>query len=111
VISFHDAAHLRGRRRIAQAPAGAARANAPPRGHDRAGAKQPAYSVPADVDIEADARRIETFIADTNCLVLIGHGVATLGRTISEAYHRLPSFTSEVQRNIVAEELAAHQAH
>jgi ribulose-5-phosphate 4-epimerase/fuculose-1-phosphate aldolase len=68
---------------------------------------KPAYYVPADVDVEADARRIETFIADTNCLVLIGHGVTTLGRTISEAYHRLTSFTSEVRRNIAAEQLAA----
>jgi len=68
---------------------------------------KPAYYVPADVDVEAGARRIETFIADTNCLVLIGHGVTTLGRTISEAYHRLTSFTSEVRRNIAAEELAA----
>ena len=67
---------------------------------------KPAYYVPADVDVEVDAARIEGFIQDTNCLVLVGHGVTTLGRTLSEAYHRLTSFTSEVRRNIVAEQLA-----
>jgi ribulose-5-phosphate 4-epimerase/fuculose-1-phosphate aldolase len=68
---------------------------------------KPAYYVPADVDVEVDAARIEHFIQDTNCLVLVGHGVTTLGRTLSEAYHRLTSFTSEVRRNIIAEQLAA----
>jgi ribulose-5-phosphate 4-epimerase/fuculose-1-phosphate aldolase len=68
---------------------------------------KPAHYVPADVDVEVDARRIEGFIQDTNCLVLVGHGVTTLGRTLSEAYHRLTSFTSEVRRNIIAEQLAA----
>jgi len=68
---------------------------------------KPAYYVPADVDVEVDAARIEAFIADTNCLVLIGHGVTTLGRSLSEGYHRLNSFTSEVRRNIIAEQLAA----
>ena len=68
---------------------------------------KPPYYIPADVDVEADAQRIEDFIADTNCLVLIGHGVTTVGRTLSEAYHRLNSFTSEVRRNMLAEQLAA----
>ena len=68
---------------------------------------KPAYYVPADVDVEVDAQRIDGFIQDTNCLVLVGHGVTTLGRTLSEAYHRLNSFTSEVRRNIIAEQLAA----
>ena len=54
-----------------------------------------------------DARQIEPFIDGTNCLVLLGHGLTTLGRTISEAYHRLTAFTSEVRRNILAEQLAA----
>jgi ribulose-5-phosphate 4-epimerase/fuculose-1-phosphate aldolase len=68
---------------------------------------KPPYYLPADVDVESDARRIETFIQDTNCLVLLGHGITTLGRNLSEAYHRLNSFTSEVRRVIAAEHLAA----
>jgi len=39
--------------------------------------------------------------------VLLGHGVTTLGRNVSEAYHRLNSLTAEVRRNIEAELLAA----
>ncbi len=68
---------------------------------------KPPYYLPAEMDVEEDAARISEFIADTNCLVLMGHGVTTLGRTLSEAYHRLTSFTSEVRRNIAAEHLAA----
>jgi L-fuculose-phosphate aldolase len=39
--------------------------------------------------------------------VLLGHGVTTLGRNVSEAYHRLNSLTAEVRRNIDAELLSA----
>jgi L-fuculose-phosphate aldolase len=35
------------------------------------------------------------------------HGVTTLGRSISEAYHRLNTLASEVRRCILAEQLAA----
>ncbi len=69
-------------------------------------AKQPCY-VPANLDVEADVGPVKDFIADTNTLVLLGHGVTSLGRTISEAYHRLNSWTAEIRRNILAEQLAA----
>jgi ribulose-5-phosphate 4-epimerase/fuculose-1-phosphate aldolase len=65
------------------------------------------YYVPANVDVEADVGPVKEFIADTNTVVLLGHGVTALGRTISEAYHRLNSFTAEIRRNIEAEHLAA----
>ncbi len=68
---------------------------------------KPPYYVAADIDVETDVGPVGDFIADTNCVVLIGHGVTTLGRTISEAYHRLTSFAAEVRRNIIAEHLAA----
>lgn len=69
-------------------------------------AKSPCY-VPANLDVEADVGPVKDFIADTNTLVLLGHGVTSLGRTISEAYHRLNSWTAEIRRNILAEQLAA----
>ncbi|HJZ33955.1 MAG TPA: class II aldolase/adducin family protein [Hyphomicrobiaceae bacterium] len=68
---------------------------------------KPPYYVPAHVDVEADVGPVKDFIADTNVVVLLGHGVTALGRTISEAYHRLNSLTAEVRRNIEAEHLAA----
>ena len=68
---------------------------------------KPPYYLPADMDVEADVGPVGEFIGGTNCVVLLGHGVTTLGRTISEAYHRLTAFTAEVRRNIVAEQLAA----
>ena len=34
-------------------------------------------------------------------------GITALGRSLPEAYHRLNSFTAEVRRNIIAEQLAA----
>ena len=67
---------------------------------------KPIHYVPAHVDVEADVGPVKDFIRDTNCVVLLGHGVTTLGRNVSEAYHRLNSLTAEVRRNIAAELLA-----
>lgn len=68
---------------------------------------KPIHYVPAHVDVEADVSSVKGFIQDTNAVVLVGHGVTTLGRTVSEAYHRLNSLTAEVRRNVAAELLAA----
>lgn len=68
--------------------------------------KDPWY-VPASVDVESDVGPVADFIQKTNLVVLVGHGVTALGRNISEAYHRLNSFTAEVRRNIEAEKLSA----
>jgi len=68
---------------------------------------KPIHYVPAHVDVEADVGSVKDFIAGTNSVVLLGHGVTTLGRNVSEAYHRLNSLTAEVRRNIVAELLAS----
>ena len=65
------------------------------------------YYLPAHMDVEADVAPVKDFIAETNLLVLVGHGLTALGRTLSEAYHRLNSFTAEVRRNIEAEKLAS----
>lgn len=67
---------------------------------------KPVHLVPAHVDVEADVSGVQDFIHGTNTVVLVGHGVTTLGRTLSEAYHRLNTLTAEVRRNIVAEVLA-----
>jgi ribulose-5-phosphate 4-epimerase/fuculose-1-phosphate aldolase len=68
---------------------------------------KPVHYVPAHVDVEADVSGVKDFIQDTNSVVLVGHGVTTLGRTVSEAYHRLTTLTAEARRNIEAERLAA----
>jgi L-fuculose-phosphate aldolase len=68
---------------------------------------KPAHYVPAHVDVEADVSGVKDFIQGTNSVVLVGHGVTTLGRTVSEAYHRLTTLTAEARRNIEAELLAA----
>ncbi len=67
---------------------------------------KPIHYVPAHVDVEADVSSVKDFIGNTNSVVLLGHGVTTLGRNVSEAYHRLKSLTAEVRRNIEAELLA-----
>ena len=68
---------------------------------------KPVHFVPAHVDVEADVSSVADFIQDTNSIVLVGHGVTTLGRTLSEAYHRLNTLTAEVRRCIEAEQIAA----
>jgi ribulose-5-phosphate 4-epimerase/fuculose-1-phosphate aldolase len=67
---------------------------------------KPIHYVPAHVDVEADVSSVKDFIQETNAVVLVGHGVTTLGRNVSEAYHRLNSLTAEVRRNVAAELLA-----
>ena len=68
---------------------------------------KPVYYVPAHVDVEADVSGVKDFIQNTNSVVLVGHGVTTLGRNVSEAYHRLTTLTAEARRNIDAELVAA----
>src|SRR5712671_6421003 len=68
---------------------------------------KPPYLVPSHLDVEQDVGPIKDFIEHTNSLIMENHGVTTLGRSISEAYHRLNTLTSEVRRNILAERLAA----
>ena len=68
---------------------------------------KPPHYLSASVNVEADVAPVKDFIARTNVVVMLGHGITTLGRTISEAYHRLNSFTAEARRNIEAELLAA----
>ena len=68
---------------------------------------KPPRVLPSHVNVELDVAPLADFIADTNAIVMESHGVTTLGRTISEAYHRLNTLASEVRRNITAQELAA----
>ena len=67
----------------------------------------PPYVVPSHLDVENDVGPIADFIAGTNSILMENHGVTALGRTLSEAYHRLNTLTSEVRRNIMVERLAA----
>ena len=68
---------------------------------------KPPHVVPSHLDVENDVGPIRDFIADTNAVLMENHGVTTLGRDVSEAYHRLNTLASEVRRVIQAEQLAA----
>ena len=68
---------------------------------------KPPHVVPSHLDVEQDVGPVAGFIRDTNSVIMENHGVTTLGRTISEAYHRLNTLSSEVRRNARAIELAA----
>jgi ribulose-5-phosphate 4-epimerase/fuculose-1-phosphate aldolase len=65
------------------------------------------YVVPSHLDVEQDVGPVGDFIQGTNAVIMENHGVTTLGRTVSEAYHRLNTLTSEVRRNVMAVQLAA----
>jgi len=67
---------------------------------------KPLHFVPAHVDVEADVSSVEEFVGGTNAIVLVGHGITTFGRNISEAYHRLNTVTAEVRRVLAAEQHA-----
>ena len=68
---------------------------------------KPPYVVPSHLDVEQDVGPVADFIQGTNSVIMENHGVTTLGRTVSEAYHRLNTLTSEVRRNVMAVQLAA----
>ncbi len=68
---------------------------------------KPHHIVPSHLDVEQDVGPVSDFIQDTNSVLMENHGVTTLGRTVSEAYHRLNTLTSEVRRNVMTTLLAA----
>src|SRR3989454_4359039 len=68
---------------------------------------KPPHLVASHLDVEQDVGPVAGFIQDTNSVIMENHGVTTLGRTISEAYHRLNTLASEVRRNVLALRLAA----
>ena len=68
---------------------------------------KPPHVVPSHLDVEQDVGPVGDFIQDTNAVIMENHGVTTLGRTVSEAFHRLNTLTSEVRRNVLAVQLAA----
>ena len=67
----------------------------------------PIHILPSHINVELDVAPLRDFIAGTNAIVMENHGVTTLGRTVSEAYHRLNTLAAEVRRNITALSLAA----
>jgi ribulose-5-phosphate 4-epimerase/fuculose-1-phosphate aldolase len=68
---------------------------------------KPPYVVASHLDVESDVGPVKDFVAGTNAVIMENHGVTTLGRTVSEAYHRLNTLASEVRRNVLAAQLAA----
>lgn len=58
----------------------------------------PVVVLAPSINIELDVSSIENFITGTNCVVMPNHGVTALGTTVSEAYHRLTSFSAEIVR-------------
>jgi ribulose-5-phosphate 4-epimerase/fuculose-1-phosphate aldolase len=66
---------------------------------------KPPYIVPSHLDVEQDVDPLKEFVHQTNSLVMIRHGITTMGRDVSEAYHRLNTLTSEIRRNIQIETL------
>jgi len=62
----------------------------------------PAKILPRQLNLESDPREVRTWLADTNCFVMPTHGLTTVGRSLSEAYHRHTAFVSEVQRLVLS---------
>jgi ribulose-5-phosphate 4-epimerase/fuculose-1-phosphate aldolase len=69
--------------------------------------QKPIAYLPAHLNVEEDVAPIKTFIQDTNCIVMKRHGITVLGRDVSECYHRVNVYASEVKRQIIVELLCA----
>lgn len=63
--------------------------------------------LPQHINLEADASAVEEFVRSTSCLIMPHHGLVTLGRTLSEAYHRHTAVVAEVERVMIAQRFAA----
>ena len=69
--------------------------------------QKPLAYLPAHLNVEEDVGPIKTFIQDTNCVVMKRHGITVLGRDVSECYHRVNVYASEVKRQLIVELLCA----
>lgn len=58
--------------------------------------------LPRALNLESNPREVKTWLAETNCFVMPTHGLTTVGRTLSEAYHRHTAFVSEVKRVLLS---------
>jgi len=67
----------------------------------------PPYIVHHHVDIEENVDPVKDFIQGTNAILMKRHGITTLGRSASEAYHRLNTVTAEIRRVIMIESVAS----
>lgn len=72
---------------------------------------KPPYFAPRVLNLELDVTTIPSFIQSTNCIVMPGHGITTMGRDMSEAYHRAVSFSAEITRLAKSVVLAASSGH
>ena len=69
---------------------------------------RPPLVLEPNINIERDAELLEDLVHRTNCIIMPNHGVTTLGRNLSEAYHRMTSTVAEVQRIVLALQVAVH---
>jgi L-fuculose-phosphate aldolase len=67
---------------------------------------KPPHILGEGVNIELDIGAIALCAPHTNCIVMPGHGITTMGRNLSEAFHRALAFTAEVGRLITCQQLA-----
>ena len=68
---------------------------------------KPVLVLSPNINVEQDAEILETVIGTTNCIIMPNHGVTTLGRNLSEAYHRMNTMTAELKRITLALQVAA----
>ena len=59
---------------------------------------EPLVVVPRELNLETDPSAVEHYAGRANALVMPNHGLVTLGRSVSEAYHRHTSVVAEVER-------------
>lgn len=65
----------------------------------------PPYVVPASLDVEKDVGPLKEFVHKTNVVIMLRHGLTAVGKNVSEAFHRLNTITSEIRRNVLADQL------
>jgi L-fuculose-phosphate aldolase len=59
--------------------------------------------LPRHINLEADPEAVKDHVSSATAFVMPNHGLVTIGRTLSEAYHRHTALIGEVQRLILTQ--------
>lgn len=57
--------------------------------------------LPRHINLEENADHTQRYVENSNCFIMPNHGLVTVGRSLSEAYHRHTSFVAEIERIVL----------
>ena len=65
----------------------------------------PPKVLPAHINLELEADAVKDYVMNSSCFVMPNHGMVTVGRSLSEAYHRHIAFLNEIKRLLLTKSI------